>query len=221
MPVSESQMAANRNICKQSDIFVLCAAAAPSRATQAAGILAAHFRRVATSTICRKRIFWLAVFATPADWSGYQPERQQTAQVRTFTCAFLVKSSYCQHLRRFPNNFVRTARYTWWNFPFKNLAEQFRRAANLYFLLISVLQVRSLKVLCDTGLVRACRAPRKHRSCVYRAGFDGFVADKSVLNASSIDWCAVCVYDQVGNRGLQASHSRLRYQQRQSKGLAH
>lgn len=41
----------------------------------------------------------------------------------------------------FVNNYVRTARYTFYNFLFINLFEQFGRIANLYFLLIAVLQL--------------------------------------------------------------------------------
>ena len=42
---------------------------------------------------------------------------------------------------KFPNNFVRTAKYTVLNFVPKNLFEQFMRVANLYFLVVSILQV--------------------------------------------------------------------------------
>ena len=42
---------------------------------------------------------------------------------------------------RFPNNYVRTSKYTILTFIPKNLLEQFMRWANLYFLAISLLQV--------------------------------------------------------------------------------
>eukprot|EP00163_Fabomonas_tropica_P014185 TRINITY_DN2587_c0_g2_i3.p1 TRINITY_DN2587_c0_g2~~TRINITY_DN2587_c0_g2_i3.p1 ORF type:complete len:1203 (+),score=339.25 TRINITY_DN2587_c0_g2_i3:849-4457(+) len=42
---------------------------------------------------------------------------------------------------KYPNNYVTTARYTWWNFPVLVLWFQFHRLANCYFLLISMLQV--------------------------------------------------------------------------------
>ena len=42
---------------------------------------------------------------------------------------------------KFPNNFVRTAKYTVLNFVPKNLFEQFMRVANLYFLVVSILQL--------------------------------------------------------------------------------
>jgi hypothetical protein len=38
-------------------------------------------------------------------------------------------------------NYIYTAKYKWWNFIIKNIFEQFMRLANLYFLLISILQV--------------------------------------------------------------------------------
>lgn len=41
----------------------------------------------------------------------------------------------------FMTNTVTTSKYSWYNFPFKNLYEQFRRIANIYFLIISILQV--------------------------------------------------------------------------------
>jgi len=41
----------------------------------------------------------------------------------------------------FPDNTVSTAKYSFLNFLPKNLWEQFRRIANIYFLLISILQV--------------------------------------------------------------------------------
>lgn len=43
--------------------------------------------------------------------------------------------------QKFPGNHVRTTRYTLINFLPKNLFEQFRRLANVYFLLIAMLQV--------------------------------------------------------------------------------
>ena len=50
-------------------------------------------------------------------------------------CEFLgAAPKYC-------DNVVVTSRYTWWNFVPKNLYEQFRRMANLYFLVISLIQV--------------------------------------------------------------------------------
>ncbi len=40
-----------------------------------------------------------------------------------------------------PNNVVTTYNYTLWNFLPKNLFEQFCNYANLYFLLIGILQI--------------------------------------------------------------------------------
>mmetsp|Transcript_31469 Transcript_31469/g.76780 ORF Transcript_31469/g.76780 Transcript_31469/m.76780 type:complete len:1236 (-) Transcript_31469:171-3878(-) len=39
----------------------------------------------------------------------------------------------------FVDNYVSTTRYTWWNFIFKNLYEQFQKAANFYFLVMAVI----------------------------------------------------------------------------------
>lgn len=44
-------------------------------------------------------------------------------------------------LGRFCDNTIVTSKYTAWNFLPKCLFEQFRRIANVYFLVISVLQV--------------------------------------------------------------------------------
>jgi len=47
----------------------------------------------------------------------------------------------CFRVRRFPTNAVRTAKYTVLSFLPKSLMEQFRRVANVYFLVISILQL--------------------------------------------------------------------------------
>jgi len=39
------------------------------------------------------------------------------------------------------SNRIRTAKYTIWNFVFKNLFEQFRRLANFYFILMLIFQL--------------------------------------------------------------------------------
>jgi hypothetical protein len=44
----------------------------------------------------------------------------------------------------FASNEVTTAKYTKWNFIPKSIYEQFRRVANIYFLIISLLQVRPM-----------------------------------------------------------------------------
>ncbi|KAK2957007.1 ion-transporting P-type ATPase [Blattamonas nauphoetae] len=40
--------------------------------------------------------------------------------------------------KNFVRNTIRTSKYHWWNFIFKNLLEQFRHASNIYFLLIAI-----------------------------------------------------------------------------------
>eukprot|EP00005_Dracoamoeba_jomungandri_P010052 CAMPEP_0174265016 /NCGR_PEP_ID=MMETSP0439-20130205/24844_1 /TAXON_ID=0 /ORGANISM="Stereomyxa ramosa, Strain Chinc5" /LENGTH=1052 /DNA_ID=CAMNT_0015351215 /DNA_START=97 /DNA_END=3252 /DNA_ORIENTATION=+ len=42
--------------------------------------------------------------------------------------------------KRFPSNTQVTSKYTWWNFPFKVVLEQFRKVSNCYFLLIIIIQ---------------------------------------------------------------------------------
>ncbi|KAI7870588.1 hypothetical protein BDF14DRAFT_1771462 [Spinellus fusiger] len=48
---------------------------------------------------------------------------------------------YGQPIRIFIRNKIRTAKYTWYNFLPKNLFEQFRGIANLYFLFLVILQM--------------------------------------------------------------------------------
>ena len=38
------------------------------------------------------------------------------------------------------DNKVITSKYTWWNFVFKNLFQQFQKLANVYFLIITGMQ---------------------------------------------------------------------------------
>ncbi|ORX59732.1 phospholipid-translocating P-type ATPase [Hesseltinella vesiculosa] len=46
-----------------------------------------------------------------------------------------------QPLHPFVTNRIRTSKYTWWTFVPKNLFEQFRRAANMYFLIMAIIQL--------------------------------------------------------------------------------
>ncbi|CAO3632171.1 unnamed protein product [Cunninghamella echinulata] len=46
-----------------------------------------------------------------------------------------------QPKKRYVTNRIRTSKYTWWTFIPKNLFEQFRRAANLYFLAMAIIQL--------------------------------------------------------------------------------
>ena len=55
----------------------------------------------------------------------------------------------------FASNAVVTSKYTAWNFIPKNIYEQFRRVANIYFLIISLLQVRPR---CYSGPFHDCLA---------------------------------------------------------------
>ncbi|KAI9001934.1 hypothetical protein BC832DRAFT_533113, partial [Gaertneriomyces semiglobifer] len=45
------------------------------------------------------------------------------------------------HVAHLPGNAISTAKYTWYTFVPKNLFEQFRRVANLYFLMTVILQI--------------------------------------------------------------------------------
>lgn len=49
-----------------------------------------------------------------------------------------------RHNKRYKNNYVQTAKYTWWNFIPLNLIQQFRKAANVYFLVVAFLQTIDL-----------------------------------------------------------------------------
>ncbi|GAB5363260.1 hypothetical protein AAMO2058_000868400 [Amorphochlora amoebiformis] len=44
-----------------------------------------------------------------------------------------------KHRHEYGSNFIRTTRYRWWNFLFKNLFEQFQKAANFYFLIMAII----------------------------------------------------------------------------------
>ena len=46
----------------------------------------------------------------------------------------------------YPNNYISTGKYTWYNFLPKNLFEQFHRVANIWFLTVSVLQLLPLNL---------------------------------------------------------------------------
>ena len=55
--------------------------------------------------------------------------------------ADLEKSRYN---KRYKDNSVRTGKYSWWNFVPLNLLEQFKKAPNIYFLIIAFLQTITL-----------------------------------------------------------------------------
>ena len=56
--------------------------------------------------------------------------------------------------QKYPNNEVISSKYTAWNFLPKNLFEQFRRIANVYFLCIGIIMVRATHiVLLFLGLI--------------------------------------------------------------------
>ncbi|OQS05640.1 phospholipid-transporting ATPase 3-like [Thraustotheca clavata] len=64
-----------------------------------------------------------------------------------------INDSLFNAARQFPSNAVHTAKYTLVTFVPKNLFEQFRRVANIYFLLISVLTCMSFSPKNPTSLI--------------------------------------------------------------------
>jgi hypothetical protein len=46
-----------------------------------------------------------------------------------------------KYSKKFCNNSVKTSKYTWWNFIFKCLFEQFKHVSNIYFLIVMILNV--------------------------------------------------------------------------------
>ena len=46
--------------------------------------------------------------------------------------------------KRYKDNSVKTGKYRWWNFLPLNLLEQFKKAPNIYFLIISFMQTITL-----------------------------------------------------------------------------
>jgi hypothetical protein len=48
--------------------------------------------------------------------------------------------------QKFSKNSLSTTKYSWWNFIFKNLYEQFHRLANFFFLLTALLTVRKTSI---------------------------------------------------------------------------
>lgn len=51
-----------------------------------------------------------------------------------------LSATHLQSNRRMPNNSINTAQYTVWNFIPKNLLNQFKKAPNVYFAIITYLQ---------------------------------------------------------------------------------
>ena len=51
----------------------------------------------------------------------------------------------------YPDNYVTTSRYTLWNLLPKNLYEQFQRIANIWFLVIAILQLLPLNLSPSTN----------------------------------------------------------------------
>jgi hypothetical protein len=51
----------------------------------------------------------------------------------------MLGNAHANAAHQFMNNYVRTTKYTWYNFLPRNLFEQFHRAANVYFLCLVIL----------------------------------------------------------------------------------
>lgn len=67
---------------------------------------------------------------------GFKSAAAQEAQKRRFNLPWRQREGV------FPSNKVSTAKYQVWSFIPKTLIEQFMRLANVYFLVIAILQVR-------------------------------------------------------------------------------
>eukprot|EP00762_Andalucia_godoyi_P004804 ANDGO_07205.mRNA.1 Phospholipid-transporting ATPase 3 len=78
--------------------------------------------------------------AAAAGAPGYSSERRSECTERTSRLVW-TNDSASHAPFKYPDNYVSTAKYTILTFLPKNLFEQFSRIANLYFLLISILQV--------------------------------------------------------------------------------
>lgn len=72
----------------------------------------------------------------------HQGSKEDEKREKKHPYSIQVNHSEANHDERFPeNNKIKTSRYTPLTFLPKNLAEQFRRAANCYFLVILCMQV--------------------------------------------------------------------------------
>lgn len=68
------------------------------------------------------------------------------------------------HEPHFPTNEITTSKYHWWNFLPLNLLEQFRRFANAYFLVITILQ--GIPAISPFPVRRDSRPQNKRRRAV-------------------------------------------------------
>ncbi len=68
----------------------------------------------------------------------YSNNKMRTSRV------FLFLNIFYQH---YLFKFLRYCKYTIWNFLPKNLFEQFRRVANFYFLIITIIMVQSQSII--------------------------------------------------------------------------
>ena len=90
-----------------------------------------------------------------SDQEDEQTERHLIVEVDSFFCYFvqislplhflISQKGVCQESEneesRFPNNHIRTSKYTKWTFLPMNLYEQLKRPANFYYVCIAILQV--------------------------------------------------------------------------------
>jgi magnesium-transporting ATPase (P-type)/class 3 adenylate cyclase len=77
----------------------------------------------------------------PISFKKKEIQLQPELELRDSAPPRRIKLGDLEHNQEFPHNAVTTSKYTAYNFVFKNLLEQFRRVANIYFLIISILQV--------------------------------------------------------------------------------
>jgi diacylglycerol kinase len=68
-------------------------------------------------------------------------EVQETDNAPTSHKVFINVERKHSIFRRQPSNYIRSTKYTWWNFIPKNLFEQFLRISNLYFLITMIVSL--------------------------------------------------------------------------------
>lgn len=123
--------------------------------------------------------------------------------------AFLNAPDKNQHLiatKRYARNVIVTSKYTIASFVPKTIFEFFRVTANIYFLAISLLQVRSPRLRSPLDQRRKCTDV----ACVsvHSIAGDAMVTDQQVYDGGPARVRAARDHDQAGVRGPQAPPRR-------------
>ncbi|ORY91437.1 hypothetical protein BCR43DRAFT_479794 [Syncephalastrum racemosum] len=103
-----------------------------------------HTSQTATTTTSTTTTTTAAAFTSAANATNVKLRRMNGGSRRVFVNLPLPKYELRKNGKpknEFVSNKVRTSRYTVWSFAPKNLFEQFRRAANMYFLAMAILQL--------------------------------------------------------------------------------